>query len=61
MEWNKHYTNSQLEAIQSYYNKMNKKDEDQLSLTDAIISWFTDGPAEKFREEYLKKQSMVME
>jgi len=47
----------QIEAIQNFYTNLMSRSKQPLSITDAILRWFTEGYAEKFREEYLKKLS----
>ncbi len=49
----------QLNAIQNYYLMMRNKMKKDVTLTDAIISWFTEGYAEKFREEYFRQHTLV--
>lgn len=50
------YQKRQLEAIQSFYSEMKSKSDETLSMTEAVIAWFTDGYAEEFRASYLKDQ-----
>jgi len=52
MKSGKSFQNYQLEAIQS-------RVEEQITLKDAIIEWFANGHAERFREEYLKHEMAV--
>lgn len=52
------YQKQQIEAIHTYFNKVKKKTKDNPSMTDVVISWFTEGHAEKFRNEYLKRNSL---
>lgn len=47
----------QIQAIQKLYRVLLLKSKKPISMTDAIITWFAEGYAEKFREEYLRKQS----
>jgi hypothetical protein len=53
------YQNSQLEAIHNFY-RLIRRGEEKITMTGAIITWFSDGHAEKFREEYLRKQIAVL-
>lgn len=55
MKAGNHYHNSQVEAINRFYRVL-KRGGKKITITEAIITWFTDGHAEKFREDYLKKQ-----
>ncbi len=53
------YQKKQLEALQSYYLEQKQARKESYELTDAIISWFTDGHAEKFREDYLRENANI--
>ncbi|RMF58847.1 MAG: hypothetical protein D6748_07700 [Calditrichaeota bacterium] len=55
----KDYFESQLEAIQKLYQKLSENGSDQVTIQDAIITWFSDGYAETFRNEYLKNNTLV--
>lgn len=59
MKSGKSFQNYQLEAIQNFYRKLQSRVEERITLKDAIIEWFANGHAEKFREEYLKHQMAV--
>ncbi len=61
MELNHDFYNRQLEAIQHYYAKLNEDKKEPISLTEAIISWFTEGHAEEFRESYLHHHTALMQ
>lgn len=61
MEMVNNYYHSQLEAIQNYYHHLQEKDGQRVSMTEAIINWFTDGHAEQFRQDYLRKNSPVVQ
>ena len=52
---------SQLEAIQNFYNMLRETDKVDVSLTEAIITWFTDGYAEEFREDYIRDHPYVIQ
>jgi hypothetical protein len=43
-----------LEAIHVFYKALKNNRRENLALSDVIISWFTEGHAEKFRQDYLK-------
>ncbi len=60
MEFGSDYFDSQLEAIQKLYNRLSDKERENITVRDAIISWFSEGYAERSREEFLKKQSVAM-
>ncbi len=60
MEFGNDYFDSQLEEIQKLYNSLSDKERENITVRDAIISWFAEGHAERFREEFLKKQSVAM-
>ena len=61
MEFGNNFYDSQLEAIQDYYNDRLTDEGNPISLTEAIINWFTDGHAERFRQDYLKEQEAVFQ
>lgn len=54
------FSQKQLNALHLYYKTLRKKHEQKISLHDAVIAWFTDGHAEKFREEYLKNDAVLI-
>ncbi len=54
------YQKQHYQAIQGFYQEVNRKMDKGCSMKDVIISWFTDGYAEKFRQEYIKKQSVAV-
>lgn len=60
MEFGNDYFDSQLEEIQKLYNRLSDKEREKITVRDAIISWFAEGHAERFREEFLKKQSVAL-
>ncbi|MBN2365135.1 MAG: hypothetical protein EH225_03430 [Calditrichaeota bacterium] len=47
-------------AIQGFYQEVNRKLDKDCNMKDVIISWLTDGYAEKFRQRYLRKRSVVV-
>ncbi len=59
MNQNSDFQRRQLDAIQNYYLMMKHRMKKNISLTDAIISWFTEGYAEKFREEYFRQNTFA--
>ena len=61
MEFGNNFYDSQLEAIQDYYNDRLTEGGNPISLTEAIINWFADGHAEQFRQDYLKEQEAVFQ
>ncbi len=54
------YQQKQINAIHLYYNHIRKKHDDNITLKEVVISWFTEGHAEKFREDYLKNNSILI-
>jgi len=54
------YQSSQLDAIQKFYYKLLERGEKSVSMAEAIIAWFSEGHAEEFREEYLRRQLAMM-
>lgn len=54
------FQNSQLEAINKFYNRLIEQDGKEISMTEAIITWFAEGHAEQFRDEYIRKQLMKL-
>jgi len=55
------FYNSQLDAIRKFYNRLQNRVEDNITLSDAVIAWFANGHAEKFREEYLNKHQIAIQ
>ena len=55
------FYNSQLDAIRKFYNRLQNRVEDNITLNDAVIAWFANGYAEKFREEYLNQHQMAIQ
>ena len=51
------YQHQQLEDMKQLFNSVSGSSEKQVSLTDVVIAWLTEGHAEKLRDEYLKKQT----
>jgi hypothetical protein len=49
------YQKDHLQAIQKFYDDVAQRMKDQISLEEIIIVWFTEGYAEDFRLNYLKK------
>lgn len=60
MEQRNNFYNSQLDAIRSFYKKLENRVEDKISLSDAVVAWFANGHAEKFRQEYLNRHQMAV-
>ncbi|GAB4380261.1 MAG: hypothetical protein Kow0042_30220 [Calditrichia bacterium] len=52
------YQEKYLDALHNYFYKLKKERKDDVSMSDAVISWLTDGHAERFRNEYLKKHTI---
>jgi hypothetical protein len=59
MQNNQNYQKHHLDAIHRFYDELNQKVNHQLSLTEVVIAWFTEGYAESFRKEYLKTKNLV--
>ncbi len=59
MNLNKDYNDAQLEAIEDYYQTISDYDQEELTLEEAIINWFVDGHAEKFREDFLSENEVT--
>ncbi len=57
MQTSEKFYNSQLEAIENFYSTLRESEPSDITITDAIITWFTAGYAEKFREEYLSHET----
>lgn len=53
------YQQRQLEAIHTFYTELRKSSAQEFSLKDVVLTWFTEGYAERFRAEYLKNQTSV--
>jgi hypothetical protein len=54
------FYNSQLDAIRKFYNRLQNRVEDNITLNDAVVAWFANGYAEKFREEYLNQHQIII-
>jgi len=56
MEMQSHtdYQKQQYDEIQVLYEKLNQEKNSEVSLTDTVITWLTEGYAEEFRRRYLK-------
>lgn len=61
MEALQDYNTAQMEAIEDYYNTINEYDEAGITMEEAIVNWFAEGFAEKFREEYLNSIDLPAE
>ena len=48
------YYESQLAAIEELYRKLAQTSEKHPSMQEVIVSWFTEGYAEKFREDFFQ-------
>jgi hypothetical protein len=59
MQKNEHYQKDHLDAIHRFYDELNLKANNQFSLTEIVIAWFTEGYAESFRKDYLKTKNLV--
>ena len=55
------FYNSQLDAIRKFYNRLQNRVEDNITLNDAVVAWFANGYAEKFREEYLSQNQIAIQ
>lgn len=60
MSQRNHFYHSQLEAIRSFCEKLQNRVEEQISLRDAVVAWFANGHAEKFRQEYLSRRQIAV-
>lgn len=49
-----------IEALRSFYNDVNRRTNHQYSLTDVVIAWLTEGHAETYRQEQIKKKALVV-
>jgi len=49
-----------IEAIRSFYYEVNQRSDHQYSLTDVVVAWLTEGYAEMFRQEQIKKRALVV-
>lgn len=56
MEMQSHtdYQKQQYDEIHVLYEKLNQEKNSEVSLTETVITWLTDGYAEEFRRRYLK-------
>ncbi|MFQ5582871.1 MAG: hypothetical protein ACE5GL_00355 [Calditrichia bacterium] len=59
MKHNNQFYESQLEAIKNYYEKLSREKNQPISLKQAVLEWFINGHAEKFRKEFLNKHAAM--
>ncbi len=59
MKSDRQFQRKQLEALQSFYHKVKRSSETEPTMRDVVLTWFTEGYAERFRSEYLKNNSIV--
>jgi len=57
MQTSEKFYNSQLQAIENFYSTLQESEPADVTITDAIITWFTSGYAEQFREDYLSDEA----
>ncbi|RMG67882.1 MAG: hypothetical protein D6715_03725 [Calditrichaeota bacterium] len=57
----KPFNEAQLEAIKQFYQSLKQSNQEEISMTEAILAWFTEGYAEKFREQYLSANVAVLQ
>ncbi len=55
------YYESQLAAIEELYRKLAQTSEKHPSMQEVIVSWFTEGYAEKFREDFFQTETMAVQ
>ena len=49
-----------IDALRRFYHDLNQRTEHQFSLTDVVIAWLTEGHAEIYRQEQIKKRALVV-
>ena len=54
------YQKDHLQAIQKFYDELNRKTNYQFSVSDVIIAWFTEGYAETFRKKFIKQRNTLL-
>jgi diadenosine tetraphosphatase ApaH/serine/threonine PP2A family protein phosphatase len=52
--------NEHIEALRGFYDEVNQRTNHQYSLTDVVITWLTEGHAEIYRQEQIKKRALVV-
>ena len=57
--FNESYHDNQLNAIRDYFQQLKQDGEQEIEMHDAVIAWFTNGHAEKMREEFLEQSLAV--
>lgn len=55
------YYGSQLDEIRKFYNRLQNRVEEKITLKDAVIAWFANGYAERFREEFLNQHQIAVQ
>ena len=56
MDFNK----DQIEAIRGFYDQVNQNTDHHYSLSEVVIAWLTEGHAELYRTEKLKKRTLAI-
>lgn len=55
------FYNSQLNEIKKLYRSLQNRVEEKITMKDAVITWFANGYAERFREEYLNQHQVAIQ
>jgi len=50
----------QIDAIRGFYEEVNKNAGHHYSLSEVVIAWLTEGHAELYRKEQLKKRTLAI-
>ncbi len=53
------FFDAQLEEIQKYYLQLRREQQD-VTMKEAVLAWFVSGKAEEFRQKYLKRQAVAV-
>lgn len=60
MKFEHDYFDTQVDAIEEFYTTLSQDPGGNISMTEAIVKWFTEGPAEDFREMHLEEPAAVV-
>jgi hypothetical protein len=54
------FNRDQIDAIRGFYDQVNRNTDHQYSLSEIVIAWLTEGHAELYRKEQLKKRTLAI-
>jgi hypothetical protein len=54
------FRKDQINAIRGFYDEVNRNTDHHYSLSEVVIAWLTEGHAELYRKEQLKKRTLAI-